>query len=764
MRRSFDGYGEMNARKELEKNRPALRSLRVLLLALMVVAVSLPRPAPASGPFVYETAFFDERNFDDLMAGHLGDSFGRMSLAPLISYLHLTGRLTPRHAELFRSHRKQRRGEQYLSVWRTRTDFANLLAAQGHPGLDFERWKTITRTNTKDGQVLVTQYNINNCLADAFRVAGNTLENRRSRYGSASPKLKRWIEAQIKVFNHCGNEAFDPPSDPQEDWGTLERQDRQYQVAASYFYGGRYLEAARRFREIGNSSSPWSGLSQYLVGRSLAREATVDETNRQMYLHQALTEFRLLAEDRRYVASFPWILGQFRRMEAELYPNLVLSRIERGIVQDPETVPFEDISDYVYLESSNYYKRRGDSDYADWRFLAGTLNPRGATLNPHWVAEIIGRWRDKKSLEWLFLALIAADSNAGDKTLRELLDAARKLGPETPGYYVMLEHRVRITALLGDVSGALALASNPHEGKKPLSKGHINRVRLRAANISTSWDDYFRFASMLPLQLPWTDRYVRSLSAERFNHITRTTKLFPGDTTALINNFFTPQMMLKTISRESLSDYQRGRLAISGWTKAILMDNLDAARKLSGQAKRYLPRLKNAFERFETGRNPQLEAALIVLDNPAFSPYMWPGAGRVQHRTQPGRPAPDYIALPWNRNNWWCPGANDNSGGRDWFPSGPRFDPYDEGQREEILRMQKAGHVSAADFFGPIVLSYARSNLDDLRVPRALHRVVFANRYECMAAPAKIGREAHNLLHEHFPDSEWAEKTPYWHE
>ena len=757
MQQSFDSYGDMNTRKEPGKNRPALRSLRVLLLALLLVAVSLPRPAPASGPFVYETTFFDERNFDDLMAGHLGDSFGRMSLAPLISYLHLTGRLTPRHAELFRSHRKKRPGDQYLSVWRTRGDFSNLLEAQGYPGLDFELWKTITRTNTKDGQVLVTQYNINNCLADAFRVAGNTLKNRRSRYGSASPKLKRWIEAQIKVFHHCGNEALDPPANPQEDWETLERQDRQYQVAASYFYGGRYLEAARRFREIGNSSSPWSGLSQYLVGRSLAREATVDETNRRMYLHQALTEFRLLAEDRRYVASFPWILGKFSRMEAQLYPNLVLSRIEHGIVQDPETVSFEDISDYVYLASSHYFKRRGDSDYAEWRFLAGTLNP-------HWVADIIARWRDKKSLEWLFLALIAADSSTGDKTLGALLDAARKLGPETPGYYVMLEHRVRIMALLGDVSGALALASNPYEGKKPLSKGHINRVRLRAANISTSWDDYFRFASMLPLQLPWTDRHVRSLSAERFNHITSTTKLFPRETTQLIDNFFTPQMMLRTISNESLSDYQRGRLAISGWTKAILMDDLDTARKLSSQAKHYLPRLGSAFEKFETGRNPHLEAALIVLDNPAFTPYMWPGAGRVQDRTRPQRPAPDYIALPWNRYNWWCQGSDDNSGRKDWFPSGPRFDQYDEAHREDIQRMQKAGHVSASDFFGPVVLNYARSNLDDSRVPRALHRLVFANRYECMAAPAKIAREAHNLLHKHFPDSEWAEKTRYWHE
>ena len=598
---------------------------------------------------------------------------------------------------------------------------------------------------------VVTRYRIKNCLPDAFRLAAETLKARQSLYGSGSPRLGRWIEAQIRVFSHCGNQEFDPPEPPEEDWVSLETHDRHYQIAASYFYDGQYLEAKDRFAEIAATpASPWSGLSRYLAGRSLVREANADESNREAHLRQALKIFRELAQDSDFLIDHPWILGRVRYAEAQLEPVRVLNELEAEIIQTPELASVEDLRDYNYLYTYHNRKRKNTGNSADWLVVAG--NRKG-------TAEIIARWREDRSLEWLFLALITAGSGSDEEILRKLLDAADQFGAETPGYFVMLEHRVRILGLLGDITAARALAEERHPGDLFTNLGRVNRVRLRAASLSANWEDYFRLASMRPLELPWSDLVVRSLSRQRFNHITSETGLFPTVTTNLINGYFTPRMILDVVGYKGLSDFQRGRLAISGWTKAMLMDDLDAARELSVEVKRYVPRLKAAFESFETGGDPHFEAAAIVLDNPVFSPYLWAGAGRIQDGTIPMRPAPDYIALPWNRNNWWCPQVY-LSGLSNVIPAGPRFAQFEETKRKGEQEMLKAFEVSVADFFGPPVLSYAHSNPDDARLPRALHRLVFANRYSCMARPAVIAERAHSFLHKNFPNSDWARKTP----
>ena len=54
-----------------------MRPLRIPLLALLCLAVSLPVPTRASGPFLFETPFLDERNLEDLLEGNLTESVNR---------------------------------------------------------------------------------------------------------------------------------------------------------------------------------------------------------------------------------------------------------------------------------------------------------------------------------------------------------------------------------------------------------------------------------------------------------------------------------------------------------------------------------------------------------------------------------------------------------------------------------------------------------------------------------------------------------------
>ena len=169
---------------------------KLMLSVMFTLAMCISPPVDSSGPFVYVTPFFDEPSFDDMLLGDFSDKFHGTSMSPLIVYLHLTGKFTERHAALFRAVRidqqAQHRFPQHSGI------FTDLLSTEGYPPVYFYTWKHLTRTVTENGTANIIHYNIYNCLEDAFRVASETLEDRRTRYGSGSPELRRWIEAQIK--------------------------------------------------------------------------------------------------------------------------------------------------------------------------------------------------------------------------------------------------------------------------------------------------------------------------------------------------------------------------------------------------------------------------------------------------------------------------------------------------------------------------------------------------------------------------------------
>ena len=112
-----------------------------------------------------------------------------------------------------------------------------------------------------------------NCAEDAYRTAVHTArEPARARFGVRSAAFQSWLAAQDMVFSDCDGEKAAVPQDPSPELPLLIRQDRQYQIAAALFYAAHYPEALARFRAVAaDRSSPWSGVSNYLVARTLYR-------------------------------------------------------------------------------------------------------------------------------------------------------------------------------------------------------------------------------------------------------------------------------------------------------------------------------------------------------------------------------------------------------------------------------------------------------------------------------------------------------------
>lgn len=743
------------------------RACRVLGLGL---ALLLPGPLSASGPFLYSTPFTElHPSQDELLAGRLNPRLGASQpLELLLAWLQLSGRFSAAHAELFRAYQADlaEPGEPaYAGL------YGFLEAARGE-GVDIgylPTGKVLQVSESVNGRTYTRSSYYENCQADAFSTALRTFEERRTRYGAGSPQLDRWLEAQIQVFGHCGDEGFYPPEDPQPGWQPLEIQDRRYQIAAAYFYANRYLEAAERFRAIASDpQSPWRNLARYLEARSLGREALINEREPERQLQAALALYQSMAENPALLAAFPSIPGQIRFLQAARDPLAAREATFRQLIDEPATADPQHLADYRYFLNRDSTR---PSQLAD---LPATASPftRWLTLvlsqEAGAGAAALAEWQDGGGLPWLLLAMEKADAATAPASLQALLAEAARVTTDSPGHFPVLLQRLRLYDLAGERAAALALGeqalANPD-----LDRNQVNQLRAQLARLAGDWESYLRWALMRALDLPWSDDFVRQLPAH-FPRVTRDDSLLDAEASALVNAYLGPDKLLSALELQEASPYLRSRLAISGWLQALLLEDFALARRFVPALSALLPALADDFARFAQAEDPRFEAAWIALNHPGFSPFLSAGVGRVQELSRGEewipRPALDSVALPLAFENWWCPDASL----AEWRPA-----PAQRGELETLLaglaaddpqrarRLNRLGDVSVAAAFGPWITAQAGQRLDDPRLPQALHRVVFATRYACMGGPGAVSQAAFSLLHRHFPNSEWAQRTPYWY-
>ena len=120
-----------------------------------------------------------------------------------------------------------------------------------------------------------------NCTKNAFETAEQTLNDRIGSHGSEDTGVKDWVKAQDRVFENCASGKA-TPENANESMPEWLQKDRAYQIAAAEFYSLDYDSARRRFAEIAQDyNSPWQETAEYLVGRTLLRQASLikDKTN-----------------------------------------------------------------------------------------------------------------------------------------------------------------------------------------------------------------------------------------------------------------------------------------------------------------------------------------------------------------------------------------------------------------------------------------------------------------------------------------------------
>lgn len=704
------------------------RLTRSLVGTALVAAALLAPFAHASGPRTLTPEFFaTPYSRAELIAGTAfasNDSFSRTLL-----YLHLSGRFTDEHRALFDALRP--RAPQSLGLTPAYEWRQMVMAATGGPYL-IETTKYVRRAVTRNGVSLTEAWYSENCQTDALSTAIATFNDRRTRYGETSPAFGRWLEAQRLVFENCSETELRLPTPPEDGWTALEQQDRRYQIAASYFYNLQYARAAELFAEIAeDDASPWADVSRYLVGRSLVREAVTNGVDVDDNLRKALALFREMAADAPYLARYPSVTGLISYVEIRLDTPGFMRNAARLLLESPAELSASALDDFLLLADNNAFDS-GTDGAAEQELLRWLRLARSARTDSASTAGAIGlSWRDTGNPAWLYLAIDRDPGQMSIAEARERREDLASLDPSASAYAEMIVKVAQLLAGARDSDGARELATLAlGDGDLALKPEQRNRLEYLLATLIEDPIERLGRSDLMPVAMRYDGSGFAAFSGAALRQATRSGTLFPAGTVEMLNRDFTPAMLLDAAGRIPFNDYLEGRLVIAAWVRAILLGDDVAARRAAGLLKSAFPALETELDRFIEDDDGGFTAAYIILRHPGFSPWVPDGIGRYKYDAAGIVFPAATVALPYRSDNWWCAAA---------LPT-------------------------ATEFFGPIVLEHARAVPDDPRVPQALHRLVFATRYSCATGPGELSRAAFQLLHARYPDSEWAEMTPYWYE
>ena len=582
-----------------------------------------------------------------------------------------------------------------------------------------------------------------NCLDDGFETAAHTLDDRRAKYGSASA-LKAWVTAQDQVFSNCNGEKADYP-DALAGATPLERADREYQIAAAHFYAEDFSEAKRRFQTIANdATSPWRNVASYLVARTLLRDASLH--NNTAALPQAREELTKVANNPSAAPLNDSARKLLEHLDAIEHSQATLESLSTRLLAPGASRPsVEDAIDQsaFVLRATSFKTALSKPEIPeafDWV----------QTLEDGTAAHAVEAWRSHKSLPWLTLALMYA--NGKDPDVPELLQQAGGLTESSPAFGTASYNDVRLLIEREELDTARQRLDQLLARTKDQPDSLVNGWRAERMRVATNFDDLLRWAARRPVR---PEDYI----AVKPN---AGSEVLDADSAYVFNNL-TPLAKLKLAAHSTLLPaWSAADVALAGWTRALMLNDLDTVRDLAPIVAKAHPDWRSTLMPAADAQldHWKFQAALLIAIHRQFRPTVL-----VAYRTELDA-----------AGGWWCPveAGPAKEVGREntiaWHlpvifsPSKQALSQEDlDAASREIGQLHEKGSTEA--FLAPIIMGWAKAHPDDAQVPQALHRLVMVTRYGCRngdPSTGQISKAAFDVLHNQYPKDPWTARTPYW--
>jgi hypothetical protein len=750
-----------------------------LLLVLFVGILSNPPDLSSCGPFLSTAAYsfwtVPEDAQGSFARGRLGivqPGFPRFYLFIAYRYLAGIGLNGEEQAALFaREVYQTPEAQQPEAVDQWKKARAKVAGSEAQP--DIALFKSISGEG----------YYINylNCGDDAFRNASKTLGERISRFGAQSPVVKQWVAAEDQVFANCSSGPSIPA--PIEDTADpLARADRTYQIAAAHFYAGEHDVAEQMFRAIAEDrGSPWSGAAPYLAARCMVRKATLSVKGQGFdrdQLAAAEAQLRKILNDPARSAMHPAVHRLMDYARARLDPGEQMHSLALALVQKNAQATIQQSSvDYRFL-----YDQLEHGNFGGFKSLqvSDDLTAWIQTFQAHDAGsakKATDEWRAKGTLPWLIAALSV--THGDDSPVTELIAAAQKVGHDSPAYATVSFHAIRLMEESKRTAEArTALDRLLASDAALMPESALNLFRAERMKAATNWEEFLKYSVRMSAgtAIAFT-QYGGDAKPEMEDPDAPQDKPRPGfdvDAAKILNEQTPVDLWLDAAKRETLPQPMRREVATAGWVRSILLGDDKTAQSIAPILQNLAPDLKQLLEAQLDGADARARtfaAVFAMLRNPGMRPYVQVGFGRET----PVNKIDDF------RDNWWCAFAPDQSGSlpgyyrnasimgeplRELYQDGgpkAQFLPADEQERGKREWSQLAALPAAPDYLAAQAIAWAKSNPSDPRAAEALHLAVRATRYGCSEQRTPYSKQAFDLLHKQYPDSEWARKTRFWY-
>jgi len=363
----------------------------------------------------------------------------------------------------------------------------------------------------------------------------------------------------------------------------------------------------------------------------------------------------------------------------------------------------------------------------------------------------------------------------------------------SPAYPSVAFHRARLLIREAKLDEARTLAAEMAKAASAWPPSAVNQLRAIELRLATTFDAFLAAASQQPVGFASED------NGDLATLGTPTMPALSADALDVVNERLPLSRLIEASRHPAWPDALRGQARLAAFTRALLVDDLDAVRQLDTDVRKAEPGLADDLDavlKAATKGERRFLMALLLVRRPGLRPFMTSGERRraIDWGVTPPQITPDPLEeADGLRDNWWCAlspspvGTDGMTAYQAYQPGiyarhGPRLDAITAGLYDTPASVPAATFLgadeqarataewqaldaidTAPDFFGAEVMAWAAKNPADARVAEALHRVVRATRLGCTSeSSGDVSREAFTLLHKRFPRSEWAKQTPYW--
>ncbi len=643
-----------------------------------------------------------------------------------------------------------------------------------------ELHKTVTGADvTVDTESGIGNYSVTpNCMRDTFAVATATGKARIEKYGAKSAQVLDWFRAQDAVLSSCGG-ALTLPDPAPANADALTRADRAYQIAAATFYGGRYEDAAKLFRQIAaDSASPWRPYGRYLAGRTMVRDATLPEKLDTATLRAAQAEFRATLADpgaaslhnaaQEMLDLIGYRLDPTRRLRELAATLATADSATASQVTDYEWLLnglLGDVVSYKYAEIDGRDAIVRSGDLSDWILVMQGTGDEAA-------ARAVEQWKRTSSAPWLVAALWKVPAAHADAPA--LLDAASKIPSTSPAFMTVAFLRVRLLAARGGADQARALlATLPRTARERGDTEAVNLLNAERLMLAASMTDLLQAAPRRVV----TARLDISSWKEPDPDDAKTgepLQVFDDDAAIVFSRRLPLSRLVEGAKSDILPARLRVRLASAAFTRAWMLNRLDDALAVAPVLRTLSPALAADLQTFESAApaDRHVAALRLILRTPGLH-------ASVRGVEDDGDDTKGEVSRNFEhltRRNWWCSFSKEDYDApradaevvQSVYPAGKvTFPPFltaaeQAAAQKEIESLSALG--TAPNYLADEAVKWAKARPQDPDAAEALAHAVEGTRWGCTEMDTTDhSRDAFQTLHKLFPKSEWALKTKYWY-